>query len=109
MNCHDDPRFEQFLLRVWCLLRRYQVCDCASCSVVSLHIICMSDLSYITSGNWLCHFAFMYMWYVLKSAFSALTLLVGRREEHPACKKLSGVVLSWLSVWSEVQTSIWPS
>ncbi|KAK6174693.1 hypothetical protein SNE40_017923 [Patella caerulea] len=24
LNCRDDPRFEQFLLRVWCLLRRYQ-------------------------------------------------------------------------------------
>ena len=35
-------------------------------------------------------------------AFSALTLLVGRQEEHPACKKLSGRVLAWLSVWSEV-------
>ena len=43
------------------------------------------------------------------SAFSALTLLVGRQEEHPACKKLSGGVLAWLSVWSEVQTCIWPS
>ena len=42
-------------------------------------------------------------------AFSALTLLVGRQEEHPACKKLSGGVLAWLSVWSEVQTCIWPS
>jgi len=27
-------------------------------------------------------------------AFSALTLLVGRQEEHPACKKLSGGVLA---------------
>jgi len=36
-------------------------------------------------------------------AFSALTLLVGRQEGHPACKKLSGGVLAWLSVWSEVQ------
>jgi len=35
-------------------------------------------------------------------AFSALTLLVGRHEGHPACKKLSGGVLAWLSVWSEV-------
>jgi len=26
-----------------------------------------------------------------------------------ACKKLSGGVLAWLSVWSEVQTCIWPS
>ena len=43
------------------------------------------------------------------SAFSALTLLVGRQEGHPACKKQSGGVLAWLSVWSEVQTCIWPS
>ena len=42
-------------------------------------------------------------------AFSALTLLVGRQEGHPACKKRSGGVLEWLSVWSEVQTCIWPS
>jgi len=39
----------------------------------------------------------------------ALTLLVGRQEGHPACKKQSGGVLAWLSVWSEVQTCIWPS
>ena len=38
-----------------------------------------------------------------------LTLLFGRQEGHPACKKLSGEVLAWLSVWSEVQTCIWPS
>ena len=31
---------------------------------------------------------------VLVCAFSALTLLVGRQEEHPACKKLSGGVLA---------------
>jgi len=41
-----------------------------------------------------------------QSPFSALTLLVGRQEGHPACKKLSGGVLAWLSVWSEVQTCI---
>ena len=41
--------------------------------------------------------------------FSALTLLVGRQEGHPACKKTSGGVLAWLSVWSEMQTCIWPS
>jgi len=32
----------------------------------------------------------------------ALTLLVGRHKGHPACKKLSGGVLAWLSVWSDV-------
>jgi len=42
-------------------------------------------------------------------AFSALTLLVRRQEGHPACEKLSGEVLAWLSVWSKVQTWIWPS
>ena len=31
-------------------------------------------------------------------AFSALTLLVGWQERHPACKKLSGGVLVWLSI-----------
>ena len=30
-------------------------------------------------------------------AFSALTLLVGRQEGHPACKKLSAGMLAWLS------------
>ena len=50
-------------------------------------------------------------WILLKwiTGFSALTLLVGRQEGHPACKKLSSGVLAWLSVWSEMQTCIWPS
>jgi len=43
------------------------------------------------------------------SAFSALTLLVGRQEGHPAGKKLSGGMLAWLSVWVKVQICIWPS
>jgi len=42
-------------------------------------------------------------------AFSALTLLVGRQEGHPACKKLSVGVLAWLFVWSEMHTCIRPS
>ena len=50
-----------------------------------------------------------YIFYMYFIAFSALTLLVGRQEGHPACKKLSGGVLASLSVWSEVQTCIWPS
>jgi len=35
-------------------------------------------------------------------AFSALMLLVGRQEGHPACKKLSGGILAWLFVWGKV-------
>jgi len=33
---------------------------------------------------------------MLTVSLSALTLLVGRQEGHPACKKLSGEVLAWL-------------
>jgi len=40
-------------------------------------------------------------------AFSALTLLVGRKEGHPTCKKTEW--WAWLSDWSEVQTCIWSS
>jgi len=36
-------------------------------------------------------------------------LLVGWQEGHPASKKLSGGLLAWFSVWSEVQTCIMPS
>ena len=43
---------------------------------------------------------------VVDQAFSALTLLVGRQEGQPACKKLSGGLLAH---WSGVQTCIWPS
>ena len=51
----------------------------------------------------------MLLLFLVNNAFSALTLLVGRQEEHPACKELSGGVLAWLSVWCAVQTCIWPS
>jgi len=40
------------------------------------------------------------------SAFSVLMLLVGQQEGHTACKKLSGGLLAWLSVCSEMQTRI---
>jgi len=40
--------------------------------------------------------------------FDAVGWAAGRASD-PACKKLSGGVLVWLSVWSEVQTCIWPS
>jgi len=36
-------------------------------------------------------------------------MLAGWQEGHPACKKLSSGVLAWLSVWSKMQTCIWPS
>jgi len=56
-------------------------------------------------------FFFICFLFILSVAFSALTLLVGWQEGHLACKKtkLSAGVLAWLSVWSEMQTCIWPS
>jgi len=45
----------------------------------------------------------------LSTAFTPLMLLVWRQEGHSACKKLSGGVLAWLSVCSEVQTCTWAS
>jgi len=36
------------------------------------------------------------------------SVLVGRQEGHPACKKLSGGMLVWLPVCSEVQICMWP-
>ena len=54
-------------------------------------------------------YSYLLTYWVARYAFSALTLLVGRQEGHPACKKLSGGVLVWLSLRSMVQTCIWPS
>jgi len=49
-------------------------------------------------------------YYLLTSAFSALTLLVGRQEEQPACKNWV-MRCVWLSVWSKVApiVCIWSS
>ena len=55
------------------------------------------------------HVLYNFTTHLQRTAFSALTLLVGRQEGRPACKQQSGGVLAWLSVWSEVQTCIWPS
>jgi len=44
--------------------------------------------------------------YCFGNTFGAFALLVGRQEGHPACEKLSGGVLAWLSAWSAVQTCI---
>jgi len=38
-------------------------------------------------------------------AFSALTLLVGRQEGHPACKKIEWWDVGMV-VWDDVQTCI---
>jgi len=42
-------------------------------------------------------------------AFSALTLLVGWQEGHPACKKLSGGVLAWLLSGAQCRLAYGPA
>jgi len=42
------------------------------------------------------------MWQI---AFSAMTLLVGRQEGHPACKKLSGGVVICLERGADLHTA----
>jgi len=44
----------------------------------------------------------------LDHAFSALKLLVGWQEGHPACKKLSGGMLAWLS-WMRCRLAYSPA
>ena len=52
---------------------------------------------------------YYYYYYMVWCLQCFETLLVGRQEGHPACKKQCGGVLAWLSVWSEVQTCVRPS
>jgi len=54
------------------------VINSVKCTTVKWHFHALSQCSFTT-------------------AFSALTLFVGQQEGHPACKKVSGGVLAWLS------------
>ena len=65
--------------------------------------------THFRSNSTIKEFLAMNMQILLMLAFSALTLLVGQQEGHPACKKPSGGMLAWLFVWSNVQICIWPS
>jgi len=67
----------------------------SSVSFILVILFHLDNLPRVTVGVYHC----------LLFAFSALMLLEG----HLACKKLSGGVLARLSVWSEVQTCLWPS
>jgi len=72
-----------------------------------LWYVCLSAHLHMLKTAWL-HLTKSFV-HVSWCTFSALTLLVGRQQGHPAFKKLSGGVLAWLSVWDEVQIYTWPS
>jgi len=100
----------QMMKRLLHFLRKNGRLPCEICSLsFFFHACCRSRFS----SRSLCAFSCcvcQWQWYSKSVfAFSALTLLVGRQEGHPACKKLRGGVLAWLSVWSDVQICIWPS
>ena len=71
---------------------------------LQLSSVLSAAVDYVTSVLWV-SVTLSCCWISLQS----FMLLVGRQDGHPACKKLSGGVLAWLSVWNAVQTCIWPS
>jgi len=74
------------------------------------HIFVVANINQLMYDIILSNFTvWCHSFHALMIAFSALMLLVEWQEWHPACKKLSGGVLGWLSVWDEVQICIWPS
>ena len=77
---------------------------CLHWSLLTTVVMCLSGATWSQSKltTFSVHFASFHV------AFSVLTLLVGWQEGHPACKKLSGEVLAWLSVWIKVQICIRP-
>ena len=84
------------------------MCKCAA--TFFYFILCTATYRYhIQQEMHVCLICIIELYLLTYLAFSALTLLVGQQEGHPACKKLSGEVLAWLSVWSKVQTCISPS
>ena len=117
--CHFYKAMIDFA--VWCIDIFYTTAVCwhnwwqtKQCLLVHRLYRWLSCSCTLTHSN-LCHLNLGTRLHILSNftghlfAFNALTLLVGWQEGHPACKKLSGWVLAWLSVWSEVHTCIWPS
>ena len=92
-------RWEGAWRELSCLTRTtaFAVREQSGPSLKSAIRVCSNDLRYVVSKL------------LLYAAFSALMQLVGHQEGHLACKKLSGGVLAWLSVWNKVQTCIRPS
>jgi len=76
--------------------------------------ISCSSKSRLVLPSWFLPFWYLLTWVVAdkfqKSSKTVVCVcVVGQQEGHPACKKLSGGILVWLSVWGEVQICIWPS
>ena len=94
---------------------QYKLYDTHNCPSIYLFIYLLIYFLFVYLLVYLFIYWFLYLFFVcvffslLICLFSALTLLVGWQEGHTAFRELSSEVLAWLSVWSEVQTCIWPS
>jgi len=100
MNLNTTVNRRRLVRALFFVHRTRSVSDCCTVVDTALCMLVTACVFYTAANIVMC---------LCCIAFSALTLLVGRQEWHPACKNLSGGVLAWLSVWSEVQTCILPS
>ena len=73
-----------------CLSRRRAQADCRLKKCSDSHYFDLSCIYVRIEVIQLSRTKMSVVYYTLCVAFSALTLLVGRQEGHPACKKLSG-------------------
>jgi len=83
----------------------WELCTVISSSYMFVFMwLIFSSFAYLYELDW-----FPILYCLIFCAFSALTLLVGWQEGHPACKKLSGGVLAWLCIWVKVQFAYGPA
>ena len=79
-----------------------------------LFFISLDVMQTLTVSYWCCLSLNIYLLVLVHISvffltFSALMLLVGWQKGHPVCKKLSGGVPAWLSVWSECRLAYGPA
>jgi len=87
-----------------CCCGNYTCVLCATNTVFLLsHLHQVTSCELFMSRSHCTLWEIVFLYYCIEAAFSALTLFVGRQEEHVTSKKLSNEVLACLSVWSEGQ------
>ena len=106
----EDTEAQEFLQK-WVIMFEFP-CHTVHAFVTSHEMVELVSIAVIERT------ALCYYWYWLKGGGMAFIgsmpsvlwccWLSGRKGIWPV-KKLSGGVLAWLSVWSEVQTCMWPS
>ena len=106
-----DAAAQTFVMGYTFVLNAHKISLCCHWVATCPLIVFLSAIDLFSASDSFSWFLALYKYVCIYVclALSALTLLVGRQEWYPSCRKLSGGVLAWLSVWSEVQTCIWPS